>query len=42
MSLLFQKAVELGMITMEQDGIRKALAGETTIEEVWRVTASEV
>ncbi len=41
-SLLFKKAVELGMITMEQDGIRKVLAGETTIDEVWRVTASEV
>ena len=40
-SALFQKAVESGMITMEQDGIRKVLTGLTTIEEVWRVTASE-
>lgn len=31
-------ATAQGMITMEQDGLSKALAGETTIEEVWRVT----
>lgn len=41
-SLLFRKAVELGMLTMEQDGIRKVLQGETTIDEVWRVTVTEV
>ena len=40
-SELYRTAVELGMVTMEQDGLRKALAGVTTIEEVWRVTASE-
>lgn len=27
-----------GMVTMVQDGILKALKGDTTIEEVWRVT----
>jgi len=27
-----------GLITMKQDGILKAIAGQTTIEEVWRVT----
>lgn len=31
-------AIEKGMITMEQDGLIKALQGITTIEEVWRVT----
>lgn len=31
-------AINLGMITMEQDGLSKALLGQTTIEEVWRVT----
>lgn len=33
-------AVAQGMITMEQDGLAKALEGITTIEEVWRVTRS--
>ncbi|HOX41568.1 MAG TPA: GspE/PulE family protein [bacterium] len=37
----FEKtARELGMITMEQDGLVKAIMGITTIEEVWRVTRS--
>lgn len=31
-------AAEQGMITMEHDGLSKALLGLTTIEEVWRVT----
>ena len=31
-------AVEKGMRTLREDGIRKALAGETTLEEVYRVT----
>lgn len=35
----FEKAAaEMGMITMEQDGLTKALQNSTTIEEVWRVT----
>ncbi len=33
------KAVELGMVTMRQDGYLKSLQGVTTIEEVNRVTA---
>jgi type IV pilus assembly protein PilB len=33
------KAVEEGMLTMEQDGILKVLEGETTLEEVKRVTS---
>lgn len=32
------KAVEKGMLTMTQDGILKVLEGETTLEEVERVT----
>ena len=35
------KASELGMITMREDGYLKALTGLTTIDEVNRVTASE-
>jgi type IV pilus assembly protein PilB len=37
-SELTAKAIEQGMVTLKQDGILKALAGETTLEEVWRVT----
>lgn len=37
--LLHQKAVEDGMLTMEQDGILKAIQGLTSIEEVYRVVA---
>jgi type IV pilus assembly protein PilB len=36
-SQLQEKAVENGMITMEQDGMLKVLEGETTLEEVERV-----
>ena len=37
----FNKAAAAqGMITMEEDGLIKALQGTTTIEEVWRVTRS--
>jgi general secretion pathway protein E len=34
------KAIEDGMITMEQDGIIKALNGVTTLEEIFRVTGA--
>lgn len=37
--LIEQKAVQDGMITMLQDGILKALRGETSLEEVYRVIA---
>ena len=37
--MLHAKAIEDGMLTMLQDGILKALAGITTIEEIYRVTA---
>jgi type IV pilus assembly protein PilB len=32
------KAVESGMVTMQMDGLVKALRGQTTIAEVLRVT----
>ena len=35
-------AVEKGMSTLREDGLRKALAGETTLEEVCRVTQDSV
>ena len=35
---LQEKAIELGMITMAQDGVLKVLEGTTTLEEVERVT----
>src|SRR5213083_1543076 len=35
---LKQKAIELGMVTMRQDGLRSIFAGDTTIEEVLRYT----
>ncbi len=34
---ILKVAVEEGMVAMEQDGILKAIEGETSIEEVWRV-----
>ena len=34
-------AVDEDMMTMYQDGLRKAAAGQTTIEEVLRVAAAE-
>jgi type IV pilus assembly protein PilB len=33
-----EKAIDNGMLTMEQDGVLKVLEGETTLEEVERVT----
>jgi general secretion pathway protein E/type IV pilus assembly protein PilB len=38
---LRQKARELGMRTMREDGIRKVIAGNTTLEEVFRVTMGD-
>ncbi len=37
-----QVAVEKGMNTLREDGLSKALAGETTLEEVCRVTQDSV
>lgn len=36
-SKIRQASLERGMMTMEQDGLVKALTGVTTIDEVWRV-----
>ena len=33
-----QKAIENGMSTMMEDGLKKAIAGKTTLEEIFRVT----
>ena len=33
-----QKAVELGMVTLREDGLRSIFEGETTIEEVVKYT----
>ena len=35
---LKQKAIEMGMITLRQDGIRSIFDGVTTIEEVLKYT----
>jgi type IV pilus assembly protein PilB len=35
---LKQKAVELGMVTLRQDGLRSIFAGDTTVEEVLHYT----
>ena len=36
--VLKQKAIELGMVTLRQDGLRSIFAGDTTIEEVVKYT----
>ena len=36
---ILNEALREGMITMKQDGVLKVLRGQTTIEEVYRVTA---
>ncbi|MHC4596043.1 MAG: GspE/PulE family protein, partial [Planctomycetota bacterium] len=36
--IIKEAALEKGMSTLREDGLRKALAGETTLEEVYRVT----
>lgn len=40
--IIKEAAVEKGMSTLREDGLRKALAGETTLEEVCRVTQDYV
>jgi general secretion pathway protein E len=37
-NMIRNKAVELGMRTLREDGLRKVAAGETTLDEVLRVT----
>jgi len=36
--VLKQKAIELGMVTLREDGLRSIFDGETTIEEVLKYT----
>jgi type IV pilus assembly protein PilB len=36
--VLHQKAVELGMVTLREDGLRSIFAGDTTIEEILKYT----
>ncbi len=38
---IYDAAAKLGMITMKQDGLLKVLHGETTIEEIGRVTTDD-
>ena len=40
-SLIFKVAQKQGMLTMTQEGILKVLSGETTIDEITRVTTEE-
>ncbi|OHB65039.1 MAG: type II secretion system protein GspE [Planctomycetes bacterium RBG_13_60_9] len=40
--LIKQAAVKKGMVTLRQDGLRRALDGATTLEEVYRVTQDSV
>jgi len=40
-SVLRNKARELGMRTLREDGLRKVIAGQTTLEEVFRVTMGD-
>ena len=39
---LRQQARQLGMRTLREDGLRKAVAGITTLQEVFRVTMGDV
>lgn len=41
-SELRNKARELGMRTLREDGLRKVIAGQTTLEEVFRVTLGDM
>jgi general secretion pathway protein E/type IV pilus assembly protein PilB len=41
-SVIRNQALKEGMITLRQDGWRKVLQGKTTIDEVARVTASDI
>jgi general secretion pathway protein E len=40
--IIKETAIRKGMSTLRSDGFRKALAGETTLEEVYRVTQDYV
>ena len=36
--VLRQKAIELGMVTLRDDGLRSVYVGETTVEEILKYT----
>lgn len=38
LNLVYEEAAKMGMLTMKQDGIIKVLQGETTMDEIIRVT----
>ncbi|MCL5279399.1 MAG: hypothetical protein M1376_05795, partial [Planctomycetes bacterium] len=40
--LIKQAAIEKGMTTLRLDGLRRALEGTTTLQEVYRVTQDNV
>jgi general secretion pathway protein E len=40
--IIKEAAIEKGMLTLRDDGLRKALAGQTTLEDVCRVTQDSV
>jgi len=40
-TLIKKRAVELGMRTLREDGVAKVLAGNTTMDEIMRVTAED-
>lgn len=40
-SVIRKRAVELGMRSLRQDGLRKAAAGITTLQEVIRLTVGD-
>jgi general secretion pathway protein E len=40
--IIKETAVRKGMMTLREDGLRKALAGQTTLEEIYRVTQDRV
>jgi general secretion pathway protein E len=40
--IIKETAVRKGMMTLHEDGLRLALAGQTTLEEIYRVTQDRV
>jgi type II secretory ATPase GspE/PulE/Tfp pilus assembly ATPase PilB-like protein len=40
--IIKRAAVQKGMATLREDGLRKAIAGRTTLQEVWRVAQDTV
>ena len=40
--IIKETVIKKGMTTLRDDGLQKALAGQTTLEEVYRVTQDSV